>query len=57
MDKYFDYEYIEEYKMVKYAVTRLEGHAALWWDELQADRICKEEKKVKSWDKIVSKLK
>jgi hypothetical protein len=34
MDKYFDYEDIEEEKMVKHAVTRLKGHAALWWDKL-----------------------
>jgi hypothetical protein len=34
MDKYFDYEYIKEEKMVKHAVIRLKGHATLWWDEL-----------------------
>jgi hypothetical protein len=38
---YFDYEYIEEDKKVKHVVTRLKGHATLWWDELQADRRCK----------------
>jgi len=34
LDKYFDYEDIEEYKKVKHDVTRLKGHATLWWDEL-----------------------
>jgi hypothetical protein len=41
LDTYFDYEYVEEDKKVKHVVTRLKGHAALWWDELQADRRCK----------------
>ena len=34
LDKYLDYEYVEEDKKVKHAITRLKGHAALWWDEL-----------------------
>jgi hypothetical protein len=34
LDKYFDYEYIEENKKVKHVVTILKWHAALWWDEL-----------------------
>jgi FKBP-type peptidyl-prolyl cis-trans isomerase (trigger factor) len=42
LDTYFDYEDIEEDKKVKHAVTCLKGHATLWWDELQADRRCKE---------------
>jgi hypothetical protein len=48
IDKYFDYEDVEEDKKVKHAVTRLKGHATLWWDELQADRCCKGKQKVKS---------
>jgi len=38
LDKYFDYEDINEEKKVKHGVTRLKGHVALWWDELEADR-------------------
>ena len=34
MDKYFDYEDVDEEKRVRHDVTRLKGHAALWWDEL-----------------------
>jgi hypothetical protein len=34
LDTYFDYEDIEEDKKVMHAVTKLKGHAALWWDEL-----------------------
>jgi hypothetical protein len=41
LDTYFDYEDIEEDIKVKHAVTRLKGHATLWWDELQDDRCCK----------------
>ena len=38
LDTYFDYEDIEEDKKVRHVVTKLKGHAALWWDELQVDR-------------------
>jgi hypothetical protein len=41
LDKYFDYEDVEEDRKVKHVVTRLKGHATLWWDELQADRCYK----------------
>jgi hypothetical protein len=42
LDKYFDYEDVDEGNKVKYVVTRIKGHATLWWDELQADKIEKE---------------
>jgi hypothetical protein len=48
LDTYFDYEDVEEDKKVKHAVTRLKGHDALWWDELQSDRCCKGKQKIKS---------
>jgi hypothetical protein len=57
LDKYFDYEDVEEDKKVKHVVTRLKGHATLWWDELQADRHCKGKQKIKSWDRMVAKMK
>jgi hypothetical protein len=57
LDTYFDYEYVEEDKKVKHVVTRLKGHAALWWDELQADRRCKGKQKIKSWDRMIVKMK
>jgi len=41
LDTYFNYEYVEEDKKFKHAVTHLKGHATLWWDELQADRCYK----------------
>jgi hypothetical protein len=57
LDKYFDYEDVEEDKKVKHVITRLKGHAALWWYELQADRRCKGKQKIKSWDRMVAKMK
>jgi hypothetical protein len=57
LDTYFDYEDIEEDKKVKHAVMHLKGHASLWWDELQADRRCKGKQKIKSWDRMIAKMK
>jgi hypothetical protein len=57
LDKYFDYEDVQEDKKVKHAVTRLKGNATLWWDELQVDRRCKGKQKIKSWDRMVAKMK
>jgi hypothetical protein len=56
LDTYFDYEDVEEDKKVKHVVTRLKGHVALWWDELQADRRCQGKQKIKSWDRMIAKM-
>jgi hypothetical protein len=34
LDKYFNYEDVEEDKKVKHSVTRLKGHVTLCWEEL-----------------------
>jgi hypothetical protein len=57
LDTYFDYEDVEEDKKFKHVVTRLKGHVALWWDELQVDRRCKGKQKIKTWDIMITKLK
>jgi hypothetical protein len=57
LDTYFDYEEVKEDKKVKHVVTRLKGHAALWLQELQADRRCKGKQKIKSWDRMIVKMK
>jgi hypothetical protein len=57
IDTYFDYEDIEEEKKVRHFVTRLKGHATLWWDELQADNHCQGKWKIKSWDRMIAKMK
>jgi hypothetical protein len=57
MAKYFNYEDVEEEKKVRHVVTRLKGHARLWWDELQADRRIKVKQNIKSWDRMVANIK
>jgi hypothetical protein len=57
LDTYFNYEDIEEDKKVRHVITRLKGHAALWWDEMQADRHFQGKKKIKSWDRMIAKMK
>jgi hypothetical protein len=57
MDKYFDYEEVDEENKLKHVVTRLKGHATLWWDELQEDRRMKGKDKIKSWDRVLEKFK
>jgi hypothetical protein len=54
---YFDYEEVKEDKKVKHVVRRLKGHVALWWKELQADIRCKGKQKIKSWDRMIVKMK
>ena len=34
VNKYFDFEEISEDKRVKFAATKLKGHASLWWDSI-----------------------
>jgi hypothetical protein len=57
MDTHFDYEDVDEEKKVKHAVTKLKGHATLWWDELQAERRSKGKQRIKSLDIMLAKLK
>jgi hypothetical protein len=57
LDTYFYYEDIEEEKKFRHDVTRLKGHAALWWDKLQEDRRCKGKQKIRSWDRMIAKMK
>jgi hypothetical protein len=57
LDTYFDYEDVKEDKKGKHVVMRLKGHEALWWDALQADRCCKGKQKIKSWDRMIMKMK
>lgn len=38
LDKYFENEEVREDKRVRFAVTKLKGHALLWWDSVQAEK-------------------
>jgi hypothetical protein len=57
MEKYFDYEDVDEEKRVKHDITRLKGYASLWWDELWVERRRKGKQKIKNWERMVAKLK
>ena len=49
MEKLFEYEKTYDNRKVKIAVTRLKGHASLWWEHLQTDRQRKRSKIGKRW--------
>ena len=38
-------------------VTKLIGHASLWWENLKIYRQRKGKKKIKTWEKMVNKIK
>ena len=57
MEKYFDFECTVKDKKVKFSCTKLKGHASLWWEHLQTDRKRRGKEKIKSWDRMVNKLK
>jgi hypothetical protein len=57
MDKYFNYEDADEERRVRHVITRIKGHATLWWDELQDERRGKGKHKIRRWDRMVDKLK
>ena len=57
INKYFDFEEIEDKKKVRYAATRMKGHATIWWDELQIHRERRGKSKINSWDKMQRNIK
>jgi len=57
MDKHFDFAEIPEDKKVKFVVTRLKGHALLWWDGVQAERRRLHKQPIRNWSRMIAKLK
>ena len=57
INKCFDYEEMSKDKKVKFAVTKLKGHAALWWDGVQTERRRVGKQPIKSWTRMMAKLK
>jgi len=57
MDKYFECEEVGEDRRVKFAGTKLKGHAALWWDSVQNERKRLNKTPIKTWSRMVAKLK
>ena len=56
MDKFFDYDKIDDEKKVKFTITRLKGRASLWWNGVQIERTNKGKFPIKYWDRMVAKL-
>eukprot|EP00253_Pinus_taeda_P014540 PITA_14540 len=50
-------EEISEDCRVKFAATKLKGHATLWWDSVQNERKRLNKPPIKTWTRMVAKLK
>ena len=48
MNKHYDFAKVKEDKQVIFVVTRLRGHASLWWDGVQEERILKRKSRINS---------
>ena len=57
MNNYLDYEEISEDKRVKFVVRKMKGHVALWWDGVQVERRRVGKQPIKSWTRMMTKLK
>ena len=57
LNKYFAYEEIREDKRVKFAATKLKGHASLWWDSVHAKRKRLNKQPINKWARMEAKLK
>ena len=47
---------MEEEKKVKLFVTKLKGHATLWWDGVQVERRGLGKHPIKNWNTMVDEL-
>ena len=56
MNKHFDFVEVKEDKQVRFAVTRLRGHASLWWDGVQEERTLKNKARINRWSRMTAKL-
>ena len=57
LEDYFELEEINDQLIVRFAQTKLSGHATLWWKEFQLDREEEGELKITKWRLMVTKLK
>eukprot|EP00253_Pinus_taeda_P019899 PITA_19899 len=57
VNKFFEFEETSEEKQVKFAATKLKGHASLWWDSVQAERKRLHKQPIKKWARMEAKLK
>ena len=56
LDKYFEYDEVEEDKRVRLVVMRLKGHASLWWNTVQVEIRRKNKPLTKIWDRMAAKM-
>ena len=57
LEEYFEYEDIKDLDRVKYAKTKMKGHAKILWQEVQLERNRRGKEKITRWDHMVDKLK
>ena len=57
LDKYFEYEEISKDKKIRFVVTKLKGHATLWWDSVQAEKRRLNKILIKKWDRMIARMK
>ena len=56
METLFEWKPMIEENKVKFACTKLKGHAMIWWDHVQKDRTKKGKDKIKTWKKMEKRL-
>lgn len=56
MSKHFNFSEVKEDRKAIFDVTRLRGHASLWWDGVQEERILKNKARIDSWRRMTTKL-
>ena len=57
LEKYFEYEAIEDLDKVMFLKEILKGHAKIWWQEVQLDRNRRGKDKITKWERMIAKLK
>ena len=49
MGNYFEWKLMTKEKKMKFACTKLKGHAMIWWDHLQKERVRNGKEKLDRW--------
>ena len=57
VERIFEYEEIPEDKKVKLVALKLKKYAPLWWTNLLAKRVRQGKGKIRTWEKMKTKLK
>lgn len=56
MKKFFEWKPMIEEKKLKFACTKLKGHAMIWWDHVKKDGANKGKGKIQTWSKMEKNL-